>query len=132
MPQPISKVSQTQRTLAVCHSRAGSSTGAGLVAAGAAPRWHGMDEAAFVQAKGAPSQVFDTPEAIRDHEDLDRAQKIELLRRWAYDASELLVAEEEGMDRGERPDMARVLRVLADLGAGLEPERTPPTKQGGV
>lgn len=105
---------------------------AGLVAVVVAPRGFTMDEFTLARAKRSPSSVFDTPEAIRDHPDLEPAQKIELLRRWAYDAAELQVAEEEGMGHGERADMVEVLRVLSELGADLDPDHPAPTKQGGI
>ena len=59
-------------------------------------------------------------------------QKIEILCRWAYDASELAVAEEEGMTGGETSLLARVLEVLNALTGGYDAEHSPPTKQEGV
>lgn len=84
------------------------------------------------QARLDPGSVFDSPEALRDHAALTQAQKIELLRRWAYDASELAVAEEEGMQNGEDTPLARVLSVLHELTGGFDVEHSPPTKQEGV
>jgi hypothetical protein len=84
------------------------------------------------QALLDPGAVFVSPEALRDHAGLTRAQKIELLRRWAYDASELAVAEEEGMQNGEDTPLARVLSVLHELTGGFDVEHSPPTKQEGV
>jgi hypothetical protein len=84
------------------------------------------------RARLDPADVFGSPEAIRDDPDLTREQKIDLLCRWAYDDREVLVAEEEGMVRGEPPAAARVLRILDELTGGFDTEHTPPTKQGGV
>jgi len=86
----------------------------------------------YEQAKLDPGAVFASPEALRDHPGLTQAQKIELLRRWAYDASELAVAEEEGMQNGEDTPLARVLSVLHELTGGFDVEHSPPTKQEGV
>ncbi len=44
-----------------------------------------------------PTAVFRTPEEVLLREDMTRDQKIEILRRWAYDARNLEVAEEENM-----------------------------------
>lgn len=84
------------------------------------------------KARLDPGSVFSSPEALRDHRGLTREQKIEILRRWAYDASELAVAEEEGMIGGEPSQLARVLSVLDSLTGGYDVEHSPPTKQGGV
>lgn len=84
------------------------------------------------QARLDPGSVFASPEALRDHAALTQAQKIELLRRWAYDASELAVAEEEGMQNGEESPLAQVLSVLNELTGGYDVEHSPPTKQEGV
>jgi hypothetical protein len=84
------------------------------------------------RARLDPASVYDTPESIRDDPGLTRAQKITLLRAWAYDDREDLVAEEEGMMGGPPVDAARVLRVLDELTGGIDTDHTPPTKQGGV
>jgi hypothetical protein len=79
-----------------------------------------------------PGSVFSGPEQVRDHAGLTRQQKIEILRRWAYDASELAVAEEEGMVGGELSHIDRVLSALNSLTGGFDVEHSPPTKQKGV
>ena len=79
-----------------------------------------------------PSSVFSSPEELRDHPGLTREQKIEILRRWAYDASELAVAEEEGMVGGESSHLSQILSVLDSLTGGYDVEHSPPTKQEGV
>ena len=84
------------------------------------------------KARLDPGSVFSSPEELRDHPGLTREQKIEILRRWAYDASELSVAEEEGMVGGESSHLARILSVLDSLAGGYDVEHSPPTKQEGV
>ncbi len=44
-----------------------------------------------------PTAVFRTPEEVLLREDMTREQKVEVLRRWEYDAQNLEVAEEENM-----------------------------------
>ena len=79
-----------------------------------------------------PASVFSTPEELLDRADLTRDQKIEILRRWEYDASEVAVAEEEGMVDGRPLMLRRVLLALDKLTGGIDVEHSPPTKQDGV
>ena len=84
------------------------------------------------KAKLDPSSVFATPEEVVRHAALTREQKIEILRRWEYDASELSVAEEEGMMGGEPTVLEKVLAALDRLNGGYDVEHSPPTKHGGL
>mgnify|MGYP003571186566 CR=1 FL=1 len=78
-----------------------------------------------------PADVFKTPEEVLQHGELSKEQKIEILRRWEYDASEVAVAEEEGM-QGEKPLMLRrVALALEELTGGTWEKHTSPTKQDG-
>ena len=77
----------------------------------------------MAKARLDPGAVFASPETLRDHPGLDRDQKLELLRRWAYDARELSTAEEEGMGGGEGSLLDRIEAVLAEL-------TEPPPEQG--
>ena len=79
-----------------------------------------------------PGSVFSTPEEVLEDTTLTREQKIELLRRWEYDASEVGVAEEEGMQNGEPSLVHRIMLALDKLTGGVDVSHTPPTKQGGV
>jgi hypothetical protein len=79
-----------------------------------------------------PASVYAGPEEVLEREGLTVPQKIEVLRSWAYDADELAVAEEEGMQTTEPSLLHRVLVALAALGAEIDFERRPPTKQGGA
>jgi len=79
-----------------------------------------------------PGSVFSSPEELRDHPGLTSEQKIEILRRWAYDASELEVAEEEGMPGGEPSQLSGILAVLDALTGGFDVDHSPPTKQKGL
>ncbi len=79
-----------------------------------------------------PTAVFRTPEEVLLREDMSREQKIEVLRRWAYDARQLQVAEEENMG-GQQPDfLDEILCALQALDAWLDTEYSAPTKQGGI
>ena len=86
----------------------------------------------YAQARLDPGSVFSTPEDVLAAEDLTTSQKIEVLRRWEYDASEVAVAEEEGMGVDRSDLLHRILRALGTLDAEIDEERRPPTKQGGV
>lgn len=43
-----------------------------------------------------PGSVFASPEALLECHALPTDQKIDILRRWQYDATEIAVTEEEG------------------------------------
>ena len=80
-----------------------------------------------------PGSVFDAPETVCDHAALTREQKIEILRRWEYDASEVSVAREEGMPGADDGDLLRrILIALERLTGGLDVEHVAPTKQHGI
>jgi hypothetical protein len=61
--------------------------------------------------------VFKAPDQVLQRDDLSSEQKAAILRRWAYDARELEVAEDEGMRDGEPDLLNRVLRALDALKA---------------
>ncbi|HVS16346.1 MAG TPA: hypothetical protein VMV46_20715 [Thermoanaerobaculia bacterium] len=83
------------------------------------------------QALLDPHSVFATPAALLADERLDREQKVEILRRWQYDAAELEVAEEEGMTDGEPSLSGEISRALRTLTGGHDLEGPGPTKHGG-
>ncbi len=76
-----------------------------------------------------PTMVFKYPKDVGADGDLTRDQKIEILRRWEYDARQLEVAEEDAGMAVRRPEMfVRVVQALHALGAERDTEHTPPTK----
>ncbi len=76
-----------------------------------------------------PTMVFKEPKDVVASNELTLDQKIEILRRWEYDARQLEVAEEEAGMTVRRPEMFdRVLEALHTLGAKRDTEHTPPTK----
>ena len=79
--------------------------------------------------------VFKLPEDVVTASDLTREQKIEILRRWEYDAREIQVADEEGMtappSESQSAPLDLILKALRALGAQSDPEKSAPTKQGG-
>jgi len=80
-----------------------------------------------------PGAVFVSPEQVVQTPQLSRAEKIDILRRWSYDAGELAVAEEEGMAGGEPTLVDRILAALDHLGSTegpTPPPPVPPTKHG--
>ena len=84
------------------------------------------------QALLDPGSIFATPETLLLCNALSREQKIEILRRWEYDASENCVALEEGMPDGETDLLRRILLALDQLGNGTDVEHVGPTKQHGI
>lgn len=83
------------------------------------------------QAMMNPVNVFKSPEAVVSASDLPARQRIEILRRWEYDARQLEVAEEEGMTGSQSDLFARIRAALHALGYWPDPEKSAPTKQGG-
>lgn len=79
-----------------------------------------------------PAEVFGKPAKVLSAEGIDDATKIEILRRWGYDALELEVAEEENMADGEPSLLDAVVDALRALGVEPDIFHRPPTKQGGV
>lgn len=75
--------------------------------------------------------VFKRPEDVVTARDLTREQKIEILRRWEYDARAIQVAEEEGMTAPPSvPQSAHldlILNALRTLGAPSNAEKSAPT-----
>lgn len=80
-----------------------------------------------------PAAVFAGPEEVRDHGELTREEKVEILKRWAYDDAETDVAGEEGMP-GETPNdlQQRIFAALETLGGEAALEPTGPTKHHGL
>jgi hypothetical protein len=78
-----------------------------------------------------PALATASSQEILHHPALTRKEKIELLRSRQYDAAEISVAEEEGMQGAENDPMQDILLTLAEL---VEPESdapVAPTKQHG-
>ena len=74
------------------------------------------DEMNLENAQLDPGSVFASPEVLCESPGLSREQKIDLLQRWAEDARELDVAEDEGMGGGESSILERILSALESLG----------------
>ena len=82
-----------------------------------------------IKAMLDPTMVFEDPMNVVANVELTRDQKIEILRRWEYDARQLEVAEEEAGMAVRRPDMFdRVVQALHALDVKCDMEHTPPTK----
>ncbi|MGI9535119.1 MAG: hypothetical protein ACR2NW_09220, partial [Thermodesulfobacteriota bacterium] len=67
-----------------------------------------------------PSSVFKSPGEVIKDKDLTRDQKIEILRRWEYDAIELQVAEEENMQGQNGKILDEILNALREIKADYE------------
>lgn len=69
-----------------------------------------------------PTQVFSTPKDVLARDDFTKEQKIMILQRWKYDAKELEIADDEGMENCENiPDiMDAVLDALHQLDASID------------
>ncbi len=81
-----------------------------------------------------PASVFATPAEVVKNIQLSRDLKLEILGRWLYDATELSVAEEEGMRAAEpsRVGVDAVLAALHRLAGSVDVEHPAPTKHRAV
>lgn len=79
-----------------------------------------------------PAAEYETPNDVLLDRAVSETQKVEILRRWEYDASEISVAEEEGMAHTDGVTVGQVLQALHQLVPDIDTERSPPTKQGGL
>ena len=79
-----------------------------------------------------PASIFEGPEEVLEQAELTKDQQIEILRRWAYDANEVAVAEEEGMEGDGPLILQRVLETLDKVSGGIDVRHSGPTKQDGV
>lgn len=91
-----------------------------------------MNADRYSQALSDPSSVFSSPEAVLKSAEFSREQKIEILRRWEYNASEEDVALEEGMPGDESGILRRILVALGTLAGSIDVDHTPPSKQHGL
>jgi hypothetical protein len=73
-----------------------------------------------------PASAFDHPTEVVDSAELSREQKIQVLRRWEYDARELQVADEEGMTapKPQAITLDMILAALRALGAPTDVEHS--------
>ena len=91
-----------------------------------------MDEDCLSKALLDPPSVFLTPAEVLADETLTAPQKVEILRRWEYDACEISVAEDEGMPVRGGEMVQQILRALHELVGDIDTDKSPPTKQGGL
>lgn len=85
----------------------------------------GTGPISFERAVCDPAAVFASPQEVLDDPTLTKAEKAEVLKRWAYDADLLAVAESEGMGGGEPSLQGRVLAALNELEAGMASDPRP-------
>jgi hypothetical protein len=78
-----------------------------------------------------PALATASPQEILHHPALTRKEKIELLRSRQYDAAEIAVAEEEGMQGPGNDTLRDILLALAELVEPESDEAVAPTKQHG-
>ena len=86
----------------------------------------------FEKAKETPQGIFGSPEGVLRSTTFADEQKIEILRRWEYQASEEAVALEEGMPGEESDLLRRILIALGQLTGPIDVEQTAPSKQHGL
>lgn len=89
----------------------------------------------LAKAKLDPTSVFDAPKDVLECTELSKQEKISILRRWEYDARELMVAEEENMlpELGESTPnlLGQILKALLTLNTEPDFDKGGSTKHGG-
>ena len=70
----------------------------------------------YEEALKDPASFFDAPQVVVDAPGLDRAQRIEILKRWDSDARQLMAASDENMTGGEQQQLQAVHEALRSLG----------------
>ena len=78
-----------------------------------------------------PASMFESPQELLRLGSISNDLNLEILSSWAYDASELAVAEEEGMGGGEGSGIEPVMEALDAITGGFDSEHVAPTKHGG-
>jgi len=82
------------------------------------------------RARDNPAATFGTPAEVLASPELTREEKIEVLRRWEYEARLQEVAQEENMVAGVPDLLSDILDALRSLHTDLPPSA--PTKSGGA
>lgn len=81
-----------------------------------------------------PAAAFGSPADVLTSQRFSKQDKIEILRRWEYDANEQSVACEEGMSGPNNVGelLQQIVCALRELTGDIDTDHTPPTKQGGL
>ena len=74
-----------------------------------------------------PSSSYGNPDEVVNDPKLSRAEKIEILREWHYDAMRLQESAGENMDGGEPDRLHSVSNALLKLGVSPAKENDPKT-----
>ena len=88
----------------------------------------------FREALLDPAAAFGSPADVLTSRRFSEQDKIEILRRWEYDANEQSVACEEGMSGPDNVGalLQQIVSSLRELTGDIDTDHTPPTKQGGL
>lgn len=74
-----------------------------------------VSQAQYQEMLKDPKQHFSRPEDVLGTGSLDKQQKLEILKAWQMDATELQVATEENMGGGEQDLLDEVMAALGRL-----------------
>jgi hypothetical protein len=77
-----------------------------------------------------PAATFASPAEVVKSGRLSREEKIQVLRRWEYEARLLEVAQDENMMSGTPSVLSDILKALMELDADSRPSA--PTRSGGA
>ena len=71
------------------------------------------------RAKLSPARTFKSPMDVVETNDIERVDKLAILKAWEADELALLRAEDEGMGGGEHAHLHKVRAALKDLSREL-------------
>ena len=71
------------------------------------------------RAKLSPARTFKSPMDVVETNDIERVDKLAILKAWEADERALLRAEDEGMGGGEHAHLHKVQAALAYLSSEL-------------
>jgi hypothetical protein len=74
------------------------------------------------RARRSPSTVFSSPREVLQNHDLSQEDKIEILKRWRYDALLLETAQSENLQSDQDTQLRGILNALQDLGVTPDEE----------
>ncbi len=88
------------------------------------PHWGrvGRSQQPISVALGEPWRAFEHPDDVLVERGLSRAEKAQILERWAEDARALAIADDEGLGGGEPNRLADVMQAKGELASPTKRE----------
>lgn len=62
-----------------------------------------------------PAEAFSSPQAVIDNNDLNKEEKLQILRQWRYDEYETEVADQENMAADKADQLGEINNLILQL-----------------